>query len=53
MSKDPDLRQVTEDADALESADTEGHIRYLLDEQGNPDVARRDDEEDTEGHRKI
>jgi hypothetical protein len=34
-----------------EAADTEGHRFYMLDEQGNPDVVRPDDE-DTEGHRR-
>jgi hypothetical protein len=35
-----------------EAADTEGHVHFLLDEQGNPDVVRPDDE-DTEGHRRA
>jgi hypothetical protein len=36
-----------------EAADTEGHVRFLLDEQGNPEVNLPDDGEDTEGHRRI
>jgi hypothetical protein len=44
MNNDPSLRKADE-------TDTEGHVRFLLDEQGNPDVASPDDE-DTEGHKR-
>ena len=34
--------------------DTEGHVRFMLDEQGNPDVASPEDgDKDTEGHIKL
>ena len=35
-----------------DDTDTEGHVRFMLDEQGNPDVASPDDGEDTEGHKR-
>ena len=38
----------------MDDTDTEGHVRFMLDEQGNPDVASPDDsDKDTEGHIKL
>jgi hypothetical protein len=51
MNTDPELRAPGNgDEVRASAADTEGHVRYMLDEQGNPDVVRPGEGEDAEGH---